>query len=183
MAARRLVIRQFGQGGVGAEIGVFKGEFSEEILVEAKPAKLILIDPWENMDDPDLAGAWYGAGSPHDMDAIYAGVEARFASQVAAGTVELRRMSSNAALSGLADESLDFVYVDGDHRYEAVRDDLELSLAKLKPGGILAGDDYLDGGWWKGDVIRAVNEFIGRHASEIQIALVLRGQFVFRKTG
>jgi hypothetical protein len=42
------------------------------------------------------------------------------------------------------DGSVDFVFIDGCHDTEAVRRDIDLWSRKLRPGGILAGDDY---GW------------------------------------
>ena len=46
------------------------------------------------------------------------------------------------AATRFKDESLDFVFIDGDHRYDEVRADIAAWLPKLKPGGLLAGDDY-----------------------------------------
>ena len=49
--------------------------------------------------------------------------------------------SSNVA-NFYKDESLDFVFLDGDHSYEGITKDILAWFPKLKPGGILAGDDY-----------------------------------------
>ena len=73
----------------------------------------------------------------------------------------MMRRDSESALSEFEDGSLDFVYIDGNHLYEFVKKDLELSLRKMKPGGYITGDDYSPGGWWKGGVKRAVDEFGG----------------------
>lgn len=51
-------------------------------------------------------------------------------------------------------ESLDFVYIDGDHSYEAVKKDLEAWYPKVKSGGMFCGHDYN-----YPDVERAVQEF------------------------
>ena len=53
------------------------------------------------------------------------------------------------------DQSLDFVFLDADHDYESVKADIAAWLPKVKPGGILAGHDYMCG--WPG-VDRAVAE-------------------------
>lgn len=181
LGARRLVLRAFGRGGIGAEIGVFRGDFSAEILRVARPRELHLIDPWRNVADPDLTGAWYSTGSDHDMDEVFATVQARFQREVAEGTVALHRHTSSEALACFDDGSLDFVYIDGDHRYRAVREDLERAFQKLKPGGILAGDDYSLGGWWEDGVVRAVHEVLGHYAQDLRIDFIVRGQFVLRK--
>lgn len=53
------------------------------------------------------------------------------------------------------DGYFDCVFIDGEHAYEPVRDDIALWTPKVKPGGYLAGDDYILP--W-GGVIQAVDE-------------------------
>jgi hypothetical protein len=67
------------------------------------------------------------------------------------------RGDSVSVASQYADDSLDFVFIDGDHRYECVKADIEAWLPKMKSGSILAGHDY---GWCE-DVRRAVHEVLG----------------------
>lgn len=50
--------------------------------------------------------------------------------------------SSDVAKSQIADNSVDLVFVDGDHHYEQVKRDLENYWPKLKAGGVLLGHDY-----------------------------------------
>ena len=59
-------------------------------------------------------------------------------------------------------ESLDCVFVDGDHSYEAVRKDLEFWWKKVRSGGQMLGDDY-----WMEDVARAVHEFADAHSLQV----------------
>ena len=69
------------------------------------------------------------------------------------------------AASRFEDEFFDFVYIDADHSYEAVRADLEVWWPKLKPGGLFAGHDYdlkFSG------VKTAVDEFAQRAGLEVQ---------------
>ena len=40
------------------------------------------------------------------------------------------------------EESIDFIYIDANHSYEYVKEDLNLWYPKLKKGGLFAGDDY-----------------------------------------
>jgi SAM-dependent methyltransferase len=65
------------------------------------------------------------------------------------------RLSSMDAVKTYAENSLDFVLIDGSHEYEDVVDDITEWLKRVKPGGTLAGDDYK----WEG-VKRAVNELL-----------------------
>jgi len=151
--ARQVLLEKLPTGSVGAEIGVWKGDFSAELLERVKPAALHLVDPWAFQ--PDLPNAWYGgsaAGSQHDMDEIHDGVLARFAEQMAAGRVRVHRATSEQAAGEFAPGELDWVYLDGGHRYEAVRAELELYPRLVRRGGIVGGDDYHGGGWWAGGV-------------------------------
>jgi predicted O-methyltransferase YrrM len=56
-------------------------------------------------------------------------------------TVHPLVMDSLTASQIFADGILDLVFIDGDHRYEAVRKDISAWLPKLKDGGILCGHD------------------------------------------
>ncbi len=66
----------------------------------------------------------------------------------------LRKTSVNGA-EIINDGYFDIVYIDGDHTYDAVRNDLDAWSSKVRPGGILCGDDYK----WLG-VRQAVLEFM-----------------------
>lgn len=76
------------------------------------------------------------------------------------------RKTSDDALSEFKDESMDFIFVDGDHRYFQVLKDCQNYYPKVKKGGIFCGHD-----WSLPDVNKAVVEFalsIGR-ANDIKI--------------
>jgi SAM-dependent methyltransferase len=49
---------------------------------------------------------------------------------------------SGAVLDSFPDEMFDLIYIDADHGYPAVCNDIEHALAKLKPGGLLAFNDF-----------------------------------------
>jgi hypothetical protein len=167
------------KASVGVEIGTWEGDFAARLLKRTRPKRLYLIDPWEYRDDGPYAGAWFGAGRSGGqarMDAIYEGVRERFEAQIASGQVVVLRSRSADAAAQL--ELLDWVYVDGDHSYEGVKADLEAFYRKLKPGGIIAGDDYGVDGWWRDGLIRAVDDF----ASSCDCRPVIMGdQFLFAK--
>ncbi len=65
-------------------------------------------------------------------------------------------MESAEAAATFPDRSVDFCFIDAGHSYEEVSRDIRLWLPKIKPGGILAGDDLA----WEG-VARAVREAFG----------------------
>jgi hypothetical protein len=57
------------------------------------------------------------------------------------------RSLSNQSVSLFEDESLDFIYIDGNHSYESVKEDMNIWFPKLKKGGLFAGHDYLKIDW------------------------------------
>jgi hypothetical protein len=67
------------------------------------------------------------------------------------------KLTSVEASKKFKDNSLDFVFIDGSHEYNDVRNDIISWLPKIKDGGILAGHDYTN--HFNG-VIRAVNELL-----------------------
>lgn len=159
---RSFLLSTLPENAVCAEIGVYKGNFSAKLLKYAKPEVLHLIDPWARNDGADYEGAWYGgqASGQATMDEVYSAVEERFAQEIEYGKVRLHRSPSSEAVSTFPDNYFDWVYIDGDHLYEAVLQDLKLYFPKVKSGGLIAGDDYgKDDHWWGDGVTRAVDEF------------------------
>jgi hypothetical protein len=178
------LLERLPKGGVCAEIGVWKGDFSERILAVVRPARLHLIDPWQAVAGQDYESARYGgklAEGQAEMDAIYAAVLERFARERRNGIVEVHRLTSAEAAERFRDGDLDFVYIDGNHRYEFVKADLEAYAPKLRPGGFLAGDDYGVEGWWEDGVTRAVDEFVRSGAATV--VSLENHQFLLRMPG
>jgi len=130
-----------------AEIGVNEGDFSEKILSICRPQKLVLIDVW--------ASKRYHGG-------LFDKVKSRFASQLQNQQMEIIRDLSFGAIASCPDQFFDWVYLDTDHTYSTTKRELELLRPKMKPGGIIAGHDYIIGNWDAGyryGVIEAVREF------------------------
>jgi len=178
---RNCVLSQIPSHAVCAEIGVYKGDFSDLIL-ERKPTRLHLVDPWKFETDIAYAGSWYGGSlgkNQAKMDAIHESVLSRFRSEIRSGTVKVHRNSSADACLHFPDNYFDWIYIDGNHTYEFVKSDLEMFLPKLKPYGLLAGDDYGISGWWQDGVTRAVNENVA--SGRFENLLVENHQFLLRK--
>ena len=166
LKSRKFVLSHFARHSVGAEIGVWKGEFSALVLDVVQPKRFYLVDPWKYQTSPDYSRALYGGTKGRDqvnLDEIHRSVVEKFSDQINGGIVEVKRAQSEKAAAEFPDNYLDWIYVDGDHRFEAVLKDLVLYHPKLKPGGIAAGDDYADTGQWWGDgVMRGVAEAVKR---------------------
>jgi predicted O-methyltransferase YrrM len=67
------------------------------------------------------------------------------------------------AVRDVADESLDFVFIDANHEYTAVRDDIREWTKKVRVGGIVSGHDYYKTPAGNMGVINAVNEYVAEH--------------------
>jgi hypothetical protein len=179
---RDFLLRMMPKGAVCAEVGVWEGDFSDHILRITQPRELHLIDPWRCFDDNKHRDSEFGSATNMDqekMDRRYDKVLKRFGSQIHDRTVVVHRATSEEASRGFEDRRFDWVYIDGDHVYDAVKKDLEMFHKKVKPGGIIAGDDYCESqNYQKDGVKRAVDEFIA--AGKGKGMVVKRKQYFFR---
>jgi predicted O-methyltransferase YrrM len=133
---------------VAAEIGVWRGENALSILKNLPSLKkLILIDPYLPYVDGDKSNTVYTNPSPYHQVATQ-----RLSKY--ADKLEWRFFKSLDAAKLMHVESLDFVYIDGDHTYENVKDELEAYWPLIKRGGVMGGHDINFYG-----VMRAVGEF------------------------
>ena len=155
---RLSLLAKMPKAAVCAEVGVWKGDFSLLIQRITTPAKLHLIDAWQFQ--PEFPDRMYGgsmAKGQMDMDRIYEYVRKRFRKYPG---VILHRGKSEEILREFEDAYFDWVYIDGNHSYDFVRADLQICLAKVRRGGIIAGDDYFWGEADRFPVQRAVQDFI-----------------------
>lgn len=153
-----LVLNELGLRGAGAEIGVKEGNFSERILRRWEGGRLYSIDPWREFLSSDYADI---ANEPQEeQDRLYRSTIRRLMPFQRRSLIW--RLTSKEGSELISDQSLDFCYIDADHSYEGVSEDLRLWFPKVRNGGVLAGHDYVsDGDYWFGKfgVQRAVNEF------------------------
>jgi SAM-dependent methyltransferase len=130
-------------GTVGAELGVFTGLFAEAILETARPAVLHLVDPWW-LAYGDLYPDWgaYTAGGTLPTRVAHEAAVAR--TEAARGNCDVHIHVSTSAgwLDNLPDGSLDWAYVDSTHYYRKTLEELRLLRDKLRPDGIVLGDDW-----------------------------------------
>jgi hypothetical protein len=179
---RRRLLQSVPKGGVCAEIGVWKGGFSKQILRVTEPTKLHLIDPWKFETDERYDGAFYGGKlrlNQRCMDQIHESVLERFRTEIDAGIVRVHRQTSSEAAANFPDCYFDWVYIDGNHLYEYVKQDLFAYLPKVKVGGLITGDDYALEGWWEGGVKKAVDEFVSSNMVTVQT--IFGNQFIVRR--
>ncbi len=129
------------RGAVFAEVGVGLGDFSRAILSVCEPALFLAIDRFDLHELPELWGqptARLFGGRSHGE-----AYRARFADEVASGRLRVLAGDSHDRLEELRDGSVDVMYIDADHREEAVRRDLTAARPKLRDGGWIILNDYL----------------------------------------
>jgi len=127
----------------GAEIGVDRGKFSAHMLAVIPGLELLCVDPWhwKQRGEARLQSTMERL-EPYDTATI------------------IRKTSLDASLE-VPDQSLDFVYIDGDHRFDHVMLDLILWAQKVRYGGIISGHDYYR--WRHGGVVPAVDAYTQQH--------------------
>ncbi|MBN8829345.1 MAG: class I SAM-dependent methyltransferase [Sphingomonadales bacterium] len=141
----------FLEGGTGVELGVAGGDFSERILQRSKIGYLYSIDMW-------------AGDRGHDMQQYREAIARLSPHRQRNATL---RMRFDEALPLFPDRSLDFIYVDGyAHDGELNGQTFNDWLPKLKPGGIIAGDDYHPD--WP-LVMAAVDRFVVEHGLELHV--------------
>jgi len=126
----------------GLEVGVKQGDFAAAMLSRwSRCKKYILMDPWQHQ-------AHY-----NDIANVDQNTHNKFMEQTARKmkpfqekgvTVEFIREFSGTGHKHIVDGSLDFIYIDARHDYQAMTEDLEWMWAKLKDDGIFAGHDFVD---------------------------------------
>jgi predicted O-methyltransferase YrrM len=134
---------QFPSGSKFVEVGTYEGKstayMAEQLKLYNKEIEFYVVDIWKN----------YGQYLSFRRNMIQLGLNHLMK--------PIRAESTLAALQ-FQNESLDFVFLDADHRYSAIRADILSWLPKVKPNGILAGHDYSEN---CPGVVKAINELFG----------------------
>ena len=174
LPTRTDLLERFPKGGKIVEVGVDNGDFSADILRVTQPSELHLVDSW---------------GSERYHKGKQQAVQDRFAKQTAEGIVQVHVGLSTERAADFKDGSLDVVYIDTDHSYETTRAELSLFGPKVRPGGFLAGHDYIMGNWaglYRYGGIEAVHEYC--HAEDWELVHLTMEQgtspsFALRRIG
>ena len=131
------MLQLINEGGRICELGALRGDFSEIILAICEPSELVLVDLWA---DEVVSGDVNGNNlEKFDGEELYHYVTNRFSHDK---HVKVMRTLTTKALKKFPDDYFDMIYVDADHRYEAVINDLKLSFKKIKNCGYIMGHDY-----------------------------------------
>jgi precorrin-6B methylase 2 len=133
---------------VGVEIGVLGASGTVAMMNRMPHLKLYAIDPWKHFDKAEYEAE--NSQEYHDENYDVA----KHRTEEFGDRVMLMKMTSDEALPLIPE--VDFVHIDGDHRYEQVKKDIHNYKQKVKPGGIISGHD-----WWLDHIKKAVHEELG----------------------
>ena len=144
------------EGGTFVELGCYKGKSTSFIGVEIHKQKrdieFIAVDSFQgatNSTDENEFKAYQGIS---EFEETY-----RYNVYPLGNKITTIKALSHDAADMFDDESVDIIFIDAGHSYEAVMNDIEAWLPKMKPNGIMAGHDYTA---WEG-VNQAVTEVFG----------------------
>jgi len=141
--SRPCVVKEMGRRGLyglfaelgftkGAEVGVQRGRNAMALFEEIPGLHLIAVDPYKNHK--------FGRGSwPEDF---LTKVRKQTHNRLRKNDVTYIELFSEDAVRTVDDESLDFVYIDGDHSYDFCMLDILLWSRKVRKGGIISGHDF-----------------------------------------
>jgi len=140
--------------GIGAEVGCYAGDFSKTLSQDYK-GKILAIDYFDSKDflyDDKL--------------------EERCRETLKDTNCEVIKSDSIEYSKLVPDESLDWVYIDADHRYDTAKADIEVWFPKVRKGGVISGHDYIkdyivsgqEFGVWK-----AVDEFCEKNGYKFKL--------------
>lgn len=140
------------KNSIGAELGVYLGEFSQEILDNVHPKKLYLIDVW------DFIELSYQDKLMRNHKSQYNNYRTVLKKFYNIPEVFMIKEKTNIVSEIFPNEYFDWVYIDADHSYEGCLDDLINCDKLVKTTGLILGHDY-DKNSFPG-VVKAVHEFI-----------------------
>lgn len=136
---------------VGVEVGTERGLYAHRLLERCPNVKLYCVDPWLAYSE---AGLVY---TQEDFDQRYEETKER----LKGFNCEIIKDTSMNAVNKFEDNSLDFVFIDGDHHYESVLQDITAWHNKVKVGGVMYGHDFVE----RDDfgVVQAVKEHVAKN--------------------
>lgn len=137
-----MLVRLLPKNSIGAELGVFRGEFSVAIIRAIAPSELYLVDPWDLAYGeiyPDW-GEYTERGTLPTARAL-SETTSRMSSQ-SLTKVHIVKDYSQSWLAKVPDAYLDWAYLDSTHAYDDTVRELDLCRAKVKPEGVICGHDF-----------------------------------------
>lgn len=126
------------------EVGVYKGFNTAIIGQQRNKCRIIGVDPWADVATSDYkkTGDYIAFESNASHERSYQECLSHNWFLLSQKRIDLIRKASVEAASSIPDQSLDMVFIDGDHSYSGCKQDILSWLPKVKPGGWIGGHDY-----------------------------------------
>lgn len=155
------MVEKFGDNSLFVEIGAWLGKSTAYMAVEIanskKNIKFDVIDTWEGST---------GSADTEWYNEIISGLDMSPYQTFLENTRPVKKYIrpimgySYDIVSDYADNSIDFLFIDGAHDYDSVKKDIHDWYPKIKFNGMIGGHDY--GNNTFPGLIKAVNEFFGQ---------------------
>lgn len=127
------ILNDLGLLGIGVEIGVQRGIFSSHIRANWDGELIHCVDPW---------APYSGVLDSAEQHLSYM-ADAKMHLASTGKPFKIHQMTAMEFAKGLPPGTqFDFLFLDGNHDYAPVVEELEVFWPLVKPGGILAGHDY-----------------------------------------
>lgn len=125
-----------GLTNLGVEVGTYLGDFARTILKDSTLKRLIMVDPYKKYDKAE----YFDSTQNRDQEGVF--VEAQANLWPYNTRSAFWRMEGVDAAQRFRDGELDFVFIDSNHRREAVAAELAAWWPKVRSGGLFSGHDF-----------------------------------------
>lgn len=125
----------------GAELGVWYGETFKYLVNNCPSLTLFGVDLYEQQPENDGPQKYYPGEDGHkwEHEKYYADIQ-KFC-ETSNGRAKIYKGKTTDAAKLIADESLDFVFIDADHSFMGVDEDITHWAPKVKKDGYIIGHD------------------------------------------
>ena len=154
------LINSKGLLGNAIEIGVAEGSFANHNIKNWNGDKYFMVDPWTryagyndllDRNDEILENQFMDVAKKYLLD----------------HRTQIVRTTSLHAAQLFPDNFFDWIYIDANHQYEFIRDDIDAWFPKCRSGGCFSGHDYKSESGF--GVIRAVDDFVKKNDLELNL--------------
>jgi hypothetical protein len=119
------------------EIGVFRGDFLDYLVSECNYSSIDAVDLFQG-----IVGSGDADGNNfqhYDLERSYIELLDKYKNNE---NIQIHKANSITFLQNVEDNYYDIIYIDGDHSYTGVKNDLENAYKKIKNKGYIIGHDY-----------------------------------------
>lgn len=121
---------------IGAEIGAARGRTTQQLLKNCLNLKLIVVDLWGTVPESVGGGRMYHTWDFPRTKKIFENRTNSFKHRM-----NILKGISWEMADKVDNNSLDFIFIDADHEYQSVINDIRAWTPKLKDGGFITGHD------------------------------------------